>query len=77
MSSGTQKKLIRLVKMCMKNTMYQVWTQTTLSETFEVMTGLKQDDTLSPFLFNIALDKVVTRIQESSAEGIDVDPVNI
>lgn len=53
------KKLIRLVKMCMENTLYQTRTQNTPSETFEVVTGLNQGDTQSLLLFNIALEKVI------------------
>lgn len=52
---GFPKTLIRLLKMCMENTLYPISTRNALSETFEVVTGLKQDDTLSPLLFNISL----------------------
>ena len=35
----------------------------TLSSFFENKTGLKQDDTLSPMLFNLALQKVIQSIK--------------
>jgi len=35
----------------------------TLSSVFENKTGLKQDDTLSPTLFNLALQKVIQSIK--------------
>ena len=35
----------------------------TLSSFFENKTGLKQDDTLSPVLFNLALQKVIQSIK--------------
>jgi hypothetical protein len=34
-----------------------------LSEEFEVITGLKQGDALSPMLLNIALEKVLRSVQ--------------
>lgn len=39
----------------MNKTRYQVNVDSTLSEEFEVMTELKQDNTLSLILFNISL----------------------
>lgn len=55
----------------MKNPIYQVRARNTQSETFEVVTGLKQDTsvTLSPFYFNIALEKIVLKKQNSTAVG--------
>lgn len=41
------------------------------------MTGLKPGDAPSSLFFNIALEKVVRRIQKLLAEGIDIDLVNI
>lgn len=74
---GFPIKLIRLVKICIKNILYLVSTSNTLSETFEVVMGLKQKDALSPILFNIALEKVTRKMQESLDEEIYVDSVNI
>jgi len=49
---GFQKKqLILFTKMCMSGTKYQVRINQTLSEEFEVVTGLKQGDAFSPLLF--------------------------
>lgn len=45
---------MKLVEMCNKQT----------SEVFEFKTGLSQRDTLSPVLFNSALEKVIRVIQE-------------
>ncbi|KAL4084171.1 hypothetical protein QTP88_028004 [Uroleucon formosanum] len=62
---GFPRKLISLTKMCMNGTRYQVRVDCTLSEEFEVITGLKQGDALSPILFNIALEKVIRSVQSN------------
>jgi len=61
---GIPKKLVGLIKMCMENTQYQVRVENTMSEAFEVETGLKQDDTLSPMLFNLVLEKTIREMQK-------------
>uniref|UniRef100_A0A2S2QCR5 Retrovirus-related Pol polyprotein from type-2 retrotransposable element R2DM n=1 Tax=Sipha flava TaxID=143950 RepID=A0A2S2QCR5_9HEMI len=62
---GFPKKLITLTKICMENTKCRARTQNVTSETFTVVTGLKQGDALSPVLFNLALEKVVRILQLS------------
>jgi len=47
----------------MNGTKYQVRVDNVLSKEFQVVTGLKQGDALSPLLFNIAPEKVVRNIQ--------------
>lgn len=56
---GIPNKLVSLTKICMEGTKYQVTVDSTLSEAFTVKTSLKQDDSLSPLLFNLALEKAV------------------
>jgi len=68
---GFPAKLIALTKMRMKNTKYQVRVDQTTSEEFQVITGLKQGDALSPLLFNIALEKVIRRVQNNRC-GLEV-----
>jgi len=55
----------------MNETRYQVRVDCTLSEEFEVITGIKQGDALSPILFNIALEKVIRSVQ-SNKLGINI-----
>lgn len=50
----------------MNGTRYLVRAVTNLSEDFEVMTGLKQGDALSPLLLNIALENVIRSVQRNS-----------
>jgi hypothetical protein len=58
-------KLIALTKMCMEGMKYQVRIDQTAFEEFQVITGLKQGDALSPLLFNIALEKATRSIQHN------------
>ena len=50
-------KLINVCKTCVQKTRSAVRIEGTLSSFFENKTGLKEDDTLSPILFNLALQK--------------------
>jgi hypothetical protein len=60
---GIPNKLVALTKMCMEDTLYRVRAEQTMSEAFEVSTGLKQGDSLSPTLFNFALEKAIREMQ--------------
>jgi sorting nexin-29 len=68
---GIPKKLINLIKMCMENTQYQIRVDNTLSKAFEVNTGLKQGDALSPMLFNLSLKKTIREMQKETT-GITI-----
>ncbi|KAL4132173.1 hypothetical protein QTP88_009380 [Uroleucon formosanum] len=60
---GIPKKLVALTKMCMEDTQYRIRVQQTMSEPFEISTGLKQGYSLSPTLFNLALEKTIKEMQ--------------
>ena len=53
------KKLINMCKTCVQKTRRAVRIEGTLSSFSENKTGLKQGDSLSPILFNLALKKVI------------------
>ena len=56
---GIPSKLIRLTKATLTATKCKILIQGTLSDPFDIDTGLKQGDRLSTILFNLALEKVV------------------
>ncbi|KAE9523651.1 hypothetical protein AGLY_016203 [Aphis glycines] len=49
--------------MCTEDTLYRERVEQTMSEAFEVSTGLKQGDSLSPTLFNLAMEKAIREMQ--------------
>jgi len=49
---GIPKKLVRLIKMCLKETCSRVRVGKHLSDMFAINNGLKQGDVLPPLLFN-------------------------
>ncbi|XP_066909695.1 uncharacterized protein [Halyomorpha halys] len=56
------KKLVNLVRMCMNETYDKVRIGKHLSEKSQVRAGLKQGDSLSPILFNLALEYVIKSV---------------
>lgn len=55
---GIPQKYTNLVKMCNDKTLFKVRFLQRLSSAFEVNSGLRQGDALSPTLFNLGLEKV-------------------
>ena len=53
---GILMELVRLIKMCLNETCSRVRVGKNLSDMFPIKNGLKQGDSLSPLLFNFALD---------------------
>jgi len=52
-------QLVRLIKMCLNETYSRVWVSKYLSDIFPIKNGLKQRDTISPLLFNFAVDMLL------------------
>ncbi|KAE9537576.1 hypothetical protein AGLY_006599 [Aphis glycines] len=56
---GIPKKYVYLIKACYEKTLCRVCYIQGISDPFEVKSGLKQGDALSPALFNLALEKII------------------
>ena len=56
---GIPKKLVQLVRMCLRDPISRVRIGNDVSDSFEIRSGLKQDDALSPLLFNFVLEYVI------------------
>ena len=63
MEFGVPKKLVRLIKMCLTEAYSRVRVGKNLSDMFPIRNGLKQEDALSPLLFNFALEYAIRRVQ--------------
>jgi len=60
----------------MENTQYKIRVESTVSQAFEVRTGLKQGNSLSPTLFNIALEKAIRELQLETT-GVEIGQPHI
>ena len=67
---GIPKKLINMIKSIYQNQECAVDHEGTLSEWFEVRTGVRQGCVMSGFLFLIGLDWVLRRVDQSRAKGM-------
>jgi hypothetical protein len=62
---GIPKKLVRLIKMCLNEIYSIVHIGKPLSDKSPLQNGLKQEDALSPLLFNLALEYGIRKVQEN------------
>jgi hypothetical protein len=65
---GVPMKLVRLIKMCLKETYSKVRIGKYFSDDFPIPNGLKQGDALSPLLFNFTLEYTSRKVQENHVE---------
>jgi len=57
--------LVQLVKMCLSDPISRVRIGNNMSDSFKVRNGLKQDDALSPLLFNFALEYAILKLKRT------------
>jgi len=60
---GIPRKPVRLIKMSLPETYGRVWVGKNVSDRLPLRNGFKQGDTLSPMLFNFALEYANRRVQ--------------
>jgi len=60
---GIPVKLVRLIKMCLREICNRVWVGKHLPDMFPIRNGLKREDAESLLLFNFALEYAVRRVQ--------------
>lgn len=63
---GVPRKLINLIKMTIEGSRCKVKIDGTMSESFEVKTGVRQGDGLSPILFNIAIEDALQKVRRTN-----------
>jgi hypothetical protein len=59
---GVPMKLVRLIKMCLNETYSKVCIGKNLSDSFLIRKHLKQEDSLSPLIFNSALEYAFRKV---------------
>jgi hypothetical protein len=64
----TTQKLVRLIKMYLHEIYSKIRVGELLSDTFRIQNGLKQEDALSPLLFNFALQNVIRKVQKKPSQ---------
>jgi hypothetical protein len=62
---GISRKLVGLIRMCLNETHSTVHVGKSLSKRFPIQNGIKQEDNLSPLLFNFALEYAIWRVQKN------------
>jgi len=64
-------KIIRMVKLCNSKTYSRVKFGNEMSTAFEIKNGLRQEDAMSPILFNTELESVIREISNGEERSFD------
>lgn len=70
------QKTINLIKLTLTNTISKVKFMGEISEPFQITTGVRQGDGISPTLFNIVLDKVMKTFWKENDSGAIIGTKN-
>jgi hypothetical protein len=65
---GVPMKLVRLIKIYLNETYSKVRIGKHLSDSFPIQNGIKQEDALSPLLFNFSLEYAISRGKSGGTE---------
>jgi hypothetical protein len=57
-------KLVRLIKICLNETYSKVHIGKYFSDKFPIQNGVKQEEALSPLIFNLTLEYAIRKVQE-------------
>jgi len=73
---GIPMKMVRLIKICLNETYSRFRAGKNLSGMFPIGNGLKKGDTLSPLLFNFALEYTIKRVQVNQ-DGLNLNGTHL
>jgi hypothetical protein len=65
---GIPTKLVRLIKMCLNETYSEVHIHKYLSDSYPIKNVLKQEDVLSPLLFNFPSAYAIRKVRKNMWE---------
>jgi hypothetical protein len=57
-------KLVRLIKICLNETYSKVRIGKYFSDKFPIQNDVKQEEALSPLIFNLTLEYAIRKVQE-------------
>lgn len=71
------QKLIKLIKMCVEGSRCKVRVERDYTDSFEVKTGVRQGDGLSPILFNLVLEEALRKVKDTAGGAFVDGKINV